>query len=184
MNINYNYIRGTKDGTESVEFEIRTSSGNYITTCVVHVNRLLNGLKTHPCGDGEDFTLDEKTKKMVLKTLHEGRSGIKYSGLIKTLESWNGSGLNLYDYLAVGDKVDEALVDEQRDCVPPNRMGRGYLQVGEPFRHKPDDSGVYRPTYATFINKNGSDSWVFAGYCFSDEEINRVEDKGIVLNAV
>jgi len=181
---NFNYIRGTPSGAESVEFDIRSQSGEYITTCVVNVNRFLNGIKTHPCGDGDDLRLGKTTDATVLKTLREGRSGIKYSGLLKTFDAWNGSGLSLFDFLAVGDKVDDALVEEQRDCVPPHRVMRGYMQAGEAFRHIPDGLGDNHPTYTTFTKMNGSTTWTFVGYCFSGEAINRVQDNGIVLKAV
>jgi len=134
MHTNYNYIRGSQSGAENVEFEIRLH-GDYITTCVVNVSRLLDGVKTHPCGNGDDYHLNKSTVTKVLKTIRNGRSEIKYSGILKTFDAWNGSELSLSDFLAVDDMVDDTLVEEQRDCVPPHCLTRRYLQVGEPFCH-------------------------------------------------
>lgn len=64
-----------------------------------------------------------------------------------------------------GDLVEEAIVDEMRDCVPPASMKAGYLQVGEPYSHELDpESGRWRATYMTFC-KIG-EGWQYCGCCF------------------
>lgn len=52
----YKYLRGSKDSREVFEFDI-SKRGQYITTCVVDVDLLLCGIKTFPCGNGDDFKL-------------------------------------------------------------------------------------------------------------------------------
>lgn len=177
---NYRYYRPIGNNAEAVEFDV-VRKGKYVTTCVVNVQLLLFGIKTHPCGNGDDVKLTDHEMAEVLKVIKRERDAVKYSGELKTFEGWGNSGLNLGDYLAVGDEVDEALIDQQMGCVPPRNHRAGYMQVGEPYTDAVDDNGLYRPTYATFHNRNesGSSFWIYAGHCFAGEDVNRVPEKDV-----
>ena len=180
----YRYHRGGLNCSESVEFDI-VKRGSYVTTCVVSVRMLLCGIKTHPCGNGDDIKLNDSVALEVLTLVKRERDIIKYSGKPKTLVGWRDSGLHLDEYLAVGDEVDEALVDEQMNCVPPRSHKPGYLQVGEVYTDALDDRSEpdrYRPTYTTFHVKNeaGRRYWIYAGHCFTNEDVNRVPEKDVV----
>jgi len=178
----YRYIRGSRIGSEAVEFNI-VGTGNI---CVVNVRQLLYGIKTHPCANGDDLTLTDEAMAVVLEVVMKERHAIKYgnAGKPKTSADWSGSGLNLDEYLFVGCDVDEALVDEMMNVLPPHRLKHGYLQVGEPYSDAYDERSEqqrYRPTYSTFhkTGKNGRGVWTYAGHCFSDETINRMPEKDV-----
>ena len=64
-----------------------------------------------------------------------------------------------------GDYVEEYIIDQMRDCLPPACMDFGFLQMGEPYSHELDpDTGRWRPTFATF--KKGGQHWIYCGNCF------------------
>ena len=65
-----------------------------------------------------------------------------------------------------GDYVDQEIVDYFRDVLPPRSMAPGYLQVGEPYSHVPDQEGRYRATYNTF-KKSAPGVWKYCGHCFA-----------------
>ena len=46
-----------------------------------------------------------------------------------TREVWAAAG-DFYKAAQPGDTVDEQIVNDFRDCVPPASMSSGYLQVG------------------------------------------------------
>ena len=95
---------------------------------------------------------------------------------IKTISGWcefydrTGKG-SWSDYAEVGDIVDEAVVDNFMNILPPRTMSYGYLQVGEPHSHRYDLDRRLRPTYMTFAKANGI--WRYYGHCFAYETINR-----------
>ena len=177
----YRYYRGGPNSSEAVEFDlINVRSKQYETTCVVDVQRLLWGMRTHPCGDGRDLEINDSHAVEILELIKRERDAVQFSGQVKTMDGWSNSGLNLDEYLAVGDEVDEAIVDNQRDCVPPQTMRAGYLQVGEPYADALDDrgdAGRWRPTYGTF-RRDGS-RWVYAGHCFAGQDVNRIPNKDV-----
>ena len=182
MNRNYRYIRGSRHGQECVEFDVMKPNGEYITTCVVNAYRLIIGIRTHPCGDGDGIKLDDKTALEVLRLIQKERDVIKNSGKLKTLDGWRECGLDLDEYLVVGDEVDEELADEQLNCVPPYSMKSGYFQVGEPYNQEQDENGRWRSTWATFV-ANGP-KWIYCGHCFSNDTINRVKERDRVEKAI
>ena len=51
-----------------------------------------------------------------------------------TREVWAAAG-DFYKAAQPGDTVDEQIVNDFRDCVPPASMSSGYLQVGEAYDH-------------------------------------------------
>jgi len=181
----YRYSPGCQSNAESIDFDIFRNDV-YETTCVVSVRLLLCGIRTFPCGNGDDFKLSDFTMMEVLDFLKTNRDAIKYgdSQKIKTLPDWRGSGLHLDEFLYVGCEVDEALVDDQLNCVPPRSHKAGYVQVGEPYADAfdtRDGQERYRPTYATFHKKtkDGRSVWIYAGHCFADDDVNRVPEKDV-----
>ena len=184
MSKKYRYYKASRNNAEIIDFDLQ-EDGCYSTTCVVNVRLLLCGIKTHPCGNGDDYMLNDQETLAILKVLKVERDAVQHSGTPKTLDGWRNSGLNLDEYLAVGDEVSEDLVYEQMNCVPPRVRKPGYLQVGEPYTDawdESDGSGQYRPTYATFHMKSnrGRQYWIYAGYCFLDQDVNQVPNKDAV----
>lgn len=51
---------------------------------------------------------------------------------LKTMDGWRASGLTLYGYLLIGDRIDEELQNYFLTELPPIRGG-GYTQLGEPY---------------------------------------------------
>ena len=181
----YRYTQRCRNNAESIEFDI-FCNGIYETACVVNVRLLLSGIRTFSCGNGDDFKLRDSAMMEVLDFLKTNRDAIKYndSQKVKTLVSWSGSGLNLDEFLYVGCEVDEALVDEQLNCVPPRSHKLGYVQVGEPYTDALDTRNGkerYRPVYATFHKKtkDGRTFWIYAGHCFAGDDVNRVPEKDL-----
>lgn len=87
---------------------------------------------------------------------------------------------NTFDYSTaqVGDYVEQAVVDDAMDCLPPACMGVACSQMGEPYSHREDpDTGRWRATYATF--KRCFDApgvWEYCGHCFQGETMERGKD--------
>lgn len=63
------------------------------------------------------------------------------------------------DFVAVGDAVDQAMVDYFRDVVPPAYFTPSMLQVGEAYAHVDG-----KPTFTTFVKRDGA--WRYCGTCF------------------
>lgn len=172
------YIKGSENTSEAVEFDIRKSNGDYVTTCVVNIMVLLAGIKTFPCGNGDDITLTSQQRLEVLNATKEGREAFT-SGTIKTYDGWHESGIGTFeDYVQPGDEVDEAFVDYFVNVLPPTTCRGDLVQGGEPYCDAPDTGGRWRPTYITFT-KTGR-VWYFAGYCFAGGRENRVERKSSI----
>lgn len=87
-----------------------------------------------------------------------------------TMQDWERAD-SFYKAAEPGDTVDEAIVNEFRDILPPASMHWGYLQVGEPASHVEDENGTWRATYPTFHVQNGA--WVYCGECFLNETVDR-----------
>lgn len=71
---------------------------------------------------------------------------VKYNGKpIFTQENFN------YSEAKIGDYVEQAVVDDAMDCLPPASMSARCAQMGEPYSHREDpETGRLRPTYYTF----------------------------------
>lgn len=84
-----------------------------------------------------------------------------------TYADWEAAG-DFNKAAKPGDYVEERIVDEMRDCLPPASMKAGYLQVGEPYSHEYDPrSNRWRPTFGTFV-KSGP-RWIYCGNCFLND---------------
>lgn len=56
---------------------------------------------------------------------------------IVTYADWEAAG-DFSKAAQPGDYVEERIVDDMRDVLPPAKMERGFLQVGEPYSHEFD----------------------------------------------
>lgn len=81
-----------------------------------------------------------------------------------TYADWEAAG-DFAKAARPGDYVEERIVDDMRDVLPPAKMERGFLQVGEPYSHEFDpETGHWRGTFPTFV-KEGQ-NWKYCGNCF------------------
>lgn len=82
-----------------------------------------------------------------------------------------------YDAVKIGDYVEQAVVDEAMDCLPPACMRSDCSQLGEPYSHMIDErSGKVRATYETFKKVGGewpNGIWEYCGRCFRGENVER-----------
>ena len=174
----YVYYCGSQSNREAVAYDI-TRRGQYITTCVVDVQLLLCGIRTFPCGNGDDVKLTAQQRLEILETVQAERKRITDSYSVKTYEGWQASGLPSFeDYCFPGDTVDGELVTHFVNDLPPALMRSTCTQAGGELSCEGDEHGGYKPTYITFhrINADGG-LWRFDGYCFCGENENRVTRK-------
>ncbi len=77
----------------------------------------------------------------------------------------------------IGDYVEQAVVVDAMDCLPPACMGSRCSQMGEPCGERADpDTGEWRMTYHTFkkVGASGPDEvWQYCGRCFCGENVER-----------
>lgn len=85
-----------------------------------------------------------------------------------------------YDSIKIGDYVEQEVVDEMLDALPPACMRADCSQIGEPYSHREDpDTGKWRATYATFKKVAGqypNGIWEYCGHCFRGENVERGKD--------
>lgn len=80
------YYRGGKGNPENISIDIMTSRGGYITTCAINVQLLTAGVRTFPCGNGDDYRLSPELYLEALEYLQEQRRLIKDRYPVKTYE--------------------------------------------------------------------------------------------------
>lgn len=80
-----------------------------------------------------------------------------------------------YATVQIGDYVEQAVVDDAIDCMPPASMSSRCSQMGEPYSHRLDPkSGRWRATYATFKRcPSVAGVWEYCGHCFCGENEER-----------
>ena len=85
-----------------------------------------------------------------------------------------------YQKVQVGDYVEQAVVDNAMDCLPPACMTARCAQMGEPYSHRDDpETGEWKATYATFKKVGGewpNGIWQYCGHCFRGENVERGKD--------
>ena len=74
------------------------------------------------------------------------------------------------DALAIGDLVEEEIVDDIINALPPACMRSDCTQLGEPANHKVDANGKTKATYETF-KKIAENTWEYCGDCFRGENV-------------
>ena len=72
------------------------------------------------------------------------------------------------DALSVGDYVDEEIVDDFINALPPACMRRSCAQLGEPYSTRVDKEGRHRNTYLTF-KEVATGVYEYCGDCFRGE---------------
>ena len=77
-----------------------------------------------------------------------------------------------FDALEIGDLVEEEVVDDMINCLPPACMRSDCSQCGEPHSHRIDEDGKGRTTYTTF-KKSADKTWEYCGDCFRGENVQR-----------
>lgn len=88
---------------------------------------------------------------------------------------WNMDGFT-YSKVQIGDYVDQDIVDEAMNMLPPASMSRSCSQMGEPYSCREDpDSGVWKNTYATFKYVDRG-IWQYCGNCFRGETVERSKE--------
>lgn len=80
-----------------------------------------------------------------------------------------------YAKAQIGDYVEQEVVDDAMDCLPPACMGRSCSQMGEPCDSQRDpNTGKWRMTYHTFKKVSGvwpNEIWQYCGRCFCGETV-------------
>ena len=91
-----------------------------------------------------------------------------------TMEDWTGS---FSEIAKAGDM--ESIVDEMINCVPPACMRSNCMQCGEPYSHKEDENGNWKPTFATFKQVDKG-IYEYCGHCFRGENVEHGKGMPIV----
>lgn len=88
-----------------------------------------------------------------------------------------------FDIAKVGDTVHGDFIEEVMCCLPPACERSSCSQLGEPYSHRRDEIGNWRPTYLTwhlseYMHNDWSHEsiWVFDGACFRGKN-NNLEPK-------
>lgn len=93
-------------------------------------------------------------------------------------EVWTSDNFN-YNTVKVGDYVEQEIVDDAMDMLPPACMRSSCSQIGEPYSHRQDpNTGKWRATYATFkrVTSGRNGIWEYCGHCFCGENVERGND--------
>lgn len=86
------------------------------------------------------------------------------------------------DRARIGDYVEQKIVDNMLDALPPVCMCSNCSQPGEAVSHRQDpDTGKWRATYTTFKKvfgtwSKGDEIWEYCGNCFCGENVERGKD--------
>ena len=125
---------------------------------------------------GEKIVVIDEDKNIVKEFFEEKKEPVKNS--IRTATNFKPRYLSKKEYddayqsfsslVRVGDMVDEQIVEEFRDCIPPVAYNGRYLQCGEAYTHKFNyKTQKYEPAFITFAKEVGL--WVYKGICFYKE---------------
>lgn len=98
--------------------------------------------------------------------------------LYNNKEVWTEENFS-YSTVQVGDYVEQTIVDNAMDLLPPACMRSDCAQIGEPYSHREDpDTGKWRATYATFkrVTSGRNGIWQYCGHCFRGENVERGTD--------
>lgn len=76
---------------------------------------------------------------------------------MKTLQQCTESKLSFSQFLNIGDKVDESIVDYFIEVLPPVTMNNKCVQMGEPYNHNSEG----KPQFLTLEKITGN--WTYAG---------------------
>lgn len=182
------YYRQTLSRPETVEYVLHDDCGEYQTTCVINVSSIEAGIRTFPCGNGDDFEFADN--RLYLKLLNfidlQRQNTIKWTlgtSPGKKLENWRNCCLKFEDYFTVGDLVDNDIVEEIINSVPPVTYCSYCTQAGEAFSFAKDSNGVAKDVFITFAVFNDK-WWKFKGYCFQGCTENQIQYKSKIQQLI
>lgn len=130
-----------------------------------------------------DLNLNYDTKKAIIEIISkdmpeifsdiepkEYNIEIQVENNFKSIQGWKDSKENyLDDYLHIGDKVDQSIVDYFINTLPPIVCNSGIIQMGEPYSS--DCKG--KNTYLTIAKDEPFGDWIYKGACLVRETINK-----------
>lgn len=88
---------------------------------------------------------------------------------IVTMDDWRRAG-DFERAARPGDQVEEEIVEDFLNVLPPATNSATLVQCGEPVSHCYDpDTGHWRPTYTTFSQRDGL--WYYCGNCFIGKRV-------------
>ena len=96
---------------------------------------------------------------------------------LKPCREYEGKRVYNWDYWTyegaeIGDLVEEEIVDDAINAVPPACMRSSCMQCGEPSDTRIDENGIVRNTYSTF-KKVAKGIYEYCGNCFRGENVQR-----------
>lgn len=94
----------------------------------------------------------------------------EYNGKLVYNDSWYYGP----DALAVGDYVEESIIDDMVNALPPACMRADCIQCGEAYSTRLHPDGGYRNTYTTFKQVDEG-VYEYCGDCFRGENSKRKE---------
>ncbi len=105
-------------------------------------------------------------KAFVIKDIYRGQKPVP----CRTFEGKTVYNRSYWTYnRPVGSLVEEEIVDDLMNCVPPLTMRSNCMQTSEPHNHKEDEkTGQVKATYATF-KKVAEGIYEYCGDCFKGE---------------
>ena len=134
-------------------------------TIEINVPQMLGGGTVFKDQNGNRIELTATHKFAALQCALVAQDRLKYNNKRKTFDEWTDSGAIDFDsYVEIGNEVDEAIVDNFLEMLPPAYHSSHLMQMGEPNQHLSDDKGNFRPTFMTFEKVDGK--WYYHGYCF------------------
>ena len=84
------------------------------------------------------------------------------------------ASVTMPELFKIGSFVDERIISNFRDVIPPIYEGQNIFQLGEPYCHAEDENNKFRPCFLTFSLEDKG--WMFRGACFYQSVINRSDN--------
>lgn len=115
------------------------------------------------------------------------RSAIYEGRAIKECREYNGKKVynDSWYYgtssLSIGDLVEESIVEDIVNALPPACWRSDCTQLGEPASQRVDEEGNVRTTYETF-KKIAENTWEYCGDCFRGETEQNYKKYGDMSN--
>ena len=89
---------------------------------------------------------------------------------MKTKKQWDESSKNLFDFLQVGDEVDETIKMYFLETLPPATWTGFCIQMGEPYTH----NNLNQPMFSTLEKQGGQ--WVYTGIKTRPKHWQKIEE--------